>query len=59
MTRQGAAAVVISDIDDEGGRETARLVEDAGGTAAYLVDGGALAWRGSTARRPQRRSAAA
>lgn len=35
MTRQGAAAVVVSDIDDAGGAETVALVEAEGGVAAY------------------------
>jgi len=36
MIRQGAEAVVVSDIDDAGGAETVELVEAEGGTAAYL-----------------------
>lgn len=34
LARQGAR-VVVSDIDDEAGQETIRLIEEAGGTGAY------------------------
>lgn len=33
---EAGAAVVVADIDDEGGRETVRLIEDKGGTAAFV-----------------------
>ena len=36
MARQGASGVVVSDIKDEGGAETVRLVEEAGGKARYI-----------------------
>jgi NAD(P)-dependent dehydrogenase (short-subunit alcohol dehydrogenase family) len=56
MARQGAAAVMVSDVNDAGGQETAGLVEEAGGTAAYLhcdvSDGGqVLALMDGTAER--------
>ena len=35
MARQGARAVMVSDIDDAGGEETLGLVREAGGTGAY------------------------
>ena len=35
MARQGAEAVMVSDIDDAGGAETVALVEAEGGVAAY------------------------
>ena len=35
MARQGAATVVVSDINDAGGEETAELVRSAGGAAHY------------------------
>lgn len=36
MARQGAEAVIVSDIDDAGGTETVALVEAEGGAAAYF-----------------------
>jgi NAD(P)-dependent dehydrogenase (short-subunit alcohol dehydrogenase family) len=36
MARQGAAAVMVSDIGDEGGRETVELVRAAGADADYI-----------------------
>lgn len=35
MARQGAGGVMVSDINDEAGRETAQLVTEAGGEADY------------------------
>ena len=36
MAAQGAASVMVSDIDDDGGQETARLVREAGAEADYV-----------------------
>ncbi|MGJ3238787.1 MAG: glucose 1-dehydrogenase [Anaerolineae bacterium] len=36
MAKQGAT-VLISDLNGEGGNETVRLIEDAGGTASYIT----------------------
>jgi NAD(P)-dependent dehydrogenase (short-subunit alcohol dehydrogenase family) len=36
MAKQGAAAVMISDINDEGGRETVELVKEQGADAEYI-----------------------
>jgi NAD(P)-dependent dehydrogenase (short-subunit alcohol dehydrogenase family) len=33
---QAGASVVVSDVDDAGGQETVRLIQDAGGAAAYF-----------------------
>ena len=33
---QAGASVVVADIDDEGGRETVRLIEEGGGRAAFV-----------------------
>ncbi|MCH7578459.1 MAG: SDR family NAD(P)-dependent oxidoreductase, partial [Chloroflexi bacterium] len=35
LAREGAA-VVVADIDEEGGRETVRQIEAAGGRAAFI-----------------------
>jgi NAD(P)-dependent dehydrogenase (short-subunit alcohol dehydrogenase family) len=46
MARQGAEAVVVSDVNDAGGAETVQLVEGEGGTAVYhgcdISDSGAV-----------------
>jgi NAD(P)-dependent dehydrogenase (short-subunit alcohol dehydrogenase family) len=36
MARQGAGAVMVSDLNDEGGRETVELVREAGADAEYI-----------------------
>ena len=36
MARQGAGAVVVTDVDDEAGEQTAREIQGAGGTATYI-----------------------
>jgi NAD(P)-dependent dehydrogenase (short-subunit alcohol dehydrogenase family) len=36
MARQGAGAVMVSDLNDEGGRETVELVREAGADADYI-----------------------
>lgn len=36
MARQGARAVIVTDVNDEAGAETVRFIREAGGTAEYL-----------------------
>ena len=47
FARDGAA-VVVADINEPGGHETVRLIENAGGRAAFFRVQGSRRWQGRT-----------